>query len=88
MFYGLWEEMLGISKKQKLLGVDTLLHLVSQKTFVVKYVIYHEFQHSEEKNNSTVIYVDLYLYLRIVEGPSWPGKSNYLFNQSISTYHH
>ena len=90
MFYWLWEEMLGISKKQKLLGVVTHPHLVSRKMLVVKYVTYRESQQSEEKNNNkAVIYVDLYLYLRIVEGPSWSWlygscKSNYLFNQCLS----
>jgi hypothetical protein len=56
---------------QKLLGVVTHLHLVSRKMLVVKYVTCRESQQSEERNNNkAVIYVDLYLYLRIVEGPS------------------
>jgi hypothetical protein len=55
---------------QKLLGVVTHPHLVSRKMLVVKYVTYRESQQSGEKNNKAVIYADLYLYLRIVGGPS------------------
>jgi cytochrome b561 len=51
---------------------QTWSHTVVSCMLVVKYVTYRESQQSEEKNNNkAVIYVDLYLYLRIVEGPSW-----------------
>ena len=91
MFYGLWEEMLGISKKQKLLGVVTHPHLVSRKTLVVKYVTYRESQQSEGKNNNkAVIYVDSYLYLRIVEGRR--GRDCMVVVNpttcTVSAYHH
>ena len=47
--------MLGISKKQKLLGVVTHPQLVSRKMLFVKYVTCRESQQYEEKNNNKAV---------------------------------